>query len=92
VGVVYASVVVAMAVGVQKESVIGGRHGVTGCNPISWLKVVVVANTSELVSIQYITGYSLVKLTLRADRWAVVALLGNRYVACIRRMSRADSG
>jgi hypothetical protein len=68
--------------GVQKESVIGGRHGVTGCNPISWLKVVVVANTSELVSIQYITGYSLVKLTLRADRWAVVALLGNRYVAC----------
>ena len=46
VGVGYASVVVAMAVGVQKESAIGGQHGVTGCNPISWLKVVVAANTS----------------------------------------------
>jgi len=63
VGVGYASVVVAMAVGVKKESAIGGRHGVTGCNPISRLKVV-VANTSELVCIQYdriLTGETVVE-------------------------------
>ena len=90
-GVGYAPVVVAVAVGIQKETAIGGRYGVTGCNPISWLKVIMVANTGELYSIQYTTGYSMVRLTLRTDRWAVVALLGNRYVVRIRWLSREEA-